>query len=531
MSIVEIKVPDIGGHENVDIIAVEVKAGDTIAVDDTLITLETDKATMDVPADAAGVVKEVKVKVGDKVSEGSVILLVESATAADAPAAPVAEAPAAATAPAPAAAPAAAGGVETVAVPDIGGHENVDIIAVEVKVGDTVSVDDTLITLETDKATMDVPCTAAGVVKAVLVKVGDKVSEGAPIIEVETTGSATASHAPAAAPVSAPAPAAAPVAAFGSTPVNEAAFAKAHAGPSARKLARELGVDLGLVKGTGLKGRIVGDDIKAFVKAALQGGAGKGAPAAAGASLGGGLDLLPWPKVDFAKFGEVEVKELSRIKKISGQNLSRNWVMIPHVTVNEEADMTDLEEFRKQLNKEWEREGVKLSPLAFIIKASVSALKQFPEFNSSLDGDNLVLKKYFHIGFAADTPNGLVVPVIKDVDKKGLKEISQELTELSKKAREGKLKPQEMQGACFTISSLGGIGGTGFTPIVNAPEVAILGVCKSQIKPVWNGKEFEPRLMCPLSLSFDHRVIDGATGMRFTVFLANLLKDFRRITL
>ena len=570
MSIVEIKVPDIGGHENVDIIAVEVKAGDTIAVDDTLITLETDKATMDVPADAAGVVKEVKVKVGDKVSEGSVILLVEPAAAGGVETVAVPDIGGhenvdiiavevkvgdtvavddtlitletdKATMDVPCT---AAGGVETVAVPDIGGHENVDIIAVEIKVGDTVSVDDTLITLETDKATMDVPCTAAGVVKAVLVKVGDKVSEGAPIIEVETAGSAAAAPAPAAeapkaaaapapaaAPVSAPAPAAAPVAAFGSTPVNEAAFAKAHAGPSARKLARELGVDLGLIKGTGLKGRIVGDDIKAFVKAALQGGAGKGAPAAAGASLGGGLDLLPWPKVDFAKFGEVEVKELSRIKKISGQNLSRNWVMIPHVTVNEEADMTDLEEFRKQLNKEWEREGVKLSPLAFIIKASVSALKQFPEFNSSLDGDNLVLKKYFHIGFAADTPNGLVVPVIKDVDKKGLKEISQELTELSKKAREGKLKPQEMQGACFTISSLGGIGGTGFTPIVNAPEVAILGVCKSQIKPVWNGKEFEPRLMCPLSLSFDHRVIDGAAGMRFTVFLANLLKDFRRITL
>ncbi|MDO4878575.1 MAG: biotin/lipoyl-containing protein, partial [Neisseria sp.] len=339
MSIVEIKVPDIGGHENVDIIAVEVKAGDTIAVDDTLITLETDKATMDVPADAAGVVKEVKVKVGDKVSEGSVILLVETAAASDAPAAPAAEAPAPAAAPAPA--PAAAGGVETVAVPDIGGHENVDIIAVEVKVGDTVAVDDTLITLETDKATMDVPCTAAGVVKAVLVKVGDKVSEGAPIIEVETAASAAAAPAPAAeapkapaapAPAAAapvPAPAAAPVAAFGNTPVNEASFAKAHAGPSARKLARELGVDLGLVKGTGLKGRIVGEDIKAFVKAALQGGAGKGAPVAAGASLGGGLDLLPWPKVDFAKFGEIEVKELSRIKKISGQNLSRNWVVIP----------------------------------------------------------------------------------------------------------------------------------------------------------------------------------------------------------
>ena len=554
--IVEIKVPDIGGHENVDIIAVEVKAGDTIAVDDTLITLETDKATMDVPADAAGVVKEVKVSVGDKISEGGVILLVESGAeaseeepaAAEAPKAEEAKAEAPAAAPAQAAAPAAAGGTVTVAVPDIGGHENVDVIAVEIKVGDTVAEDDTLITLETDKATMDVPSTAAGVVKSVLIKVGDKVSEGSAIIEVEVAGGAAAAPAPAteapkaaeAAPApaqeapkaAAPAPAAsAPVAAFGSTPVDEAAFAKAHAGPSARKVARELGVDLGQVKGTGLKGRIVGDDIKAFVKAAMQGGAGKAAPAAAGASLGGGLDLLPWPKVDFSKFGSIEVKELSRIKKISGQNLSRNWVVIPHVTVNEDADMTELEEFRKQLNKEWEREGVKLSPLAFIIKASVAALKQFPEFNASLDGDNLVLKNYFNIGFAADTPNGLVVPVIKDVDQKGLKQISQELTELSKKAREGKLKPQEMQGACFTISSLGGIGGTGFTPIVNAPEVAILGVCKSQMKPVWNGKEFEPRLMCPLSLSFDHRVIDGAAGMRFTVFLANLLKDFRRISL
>ncbi|HEZ0579206.1 TPA: dihydrolipoyllysine-residue acetyltransferase [Neisseria meningitidis] len=531
MSIVEIKVPDIGGHENVDIIAVEVKAGDTIAVDDTLITLETDKATMDVPADAAGVVKEVKVKVGDKISEGGVILTVETGAAA------AEAAPAAAEAqPAPAAAPAAAGGATVqVAVPDIGGHTDVDVIAVEIKVGDTVAEDDTLITLETDKATMDVPCTAAGVVKAVFLKVGDKVSEGSAIIEVETVGSAAAAPAQAAQaaappPTAAAAPAAAPApSAPAAAKIDEAAFAKAHAGPSARKLARELGVDLGQVKGTGLKGRIMGDDIKAFVKSVMQGGAAK--PAAASASLGGGLDLLPWPKVDFSKFGNVEVKELSRIKKISGQNLSRNWVVIPHVTVHEEADMTELEEFRKQLNKEWEREGVKLSPLAFIIKASVSALKAFPEFNASLDGDNLVLKNYFNIGFAADTPNGLVVPVIKDVDQKGLKQISQELTELSKKAREGKLKPQEMQGACFTISSLGGIGGTGFTPIVNAPEVAILGVCKSQIKPVWNGKEFAPRLMCPLSLSFDHRVIDGAAGMRFTVFLAKLLKDFRRITL
>ena len=535
MSVVEIKVPDIGGHENVDVIAVEVKAGDTISLDQTLITLETDKATMDVPADAAGVVKEVKVKVGDKVSEGSVILLVESgAAASEAPAAPApqAAAPAATSAP-------AAGAAQKVTVPDIGGHTDVDVIAVEIKVGDTVAVDQTLITLETDKATMDVPCTVAGTVTAVHVKVGDKVSEGSLIIEVAGAGSApTVAPQPAAAPApTAPVPAPqavapvatpAPVAAAVASAINEATFATAHAGPSTRKLARELGVDLGSVKGTGEKGRITQDDVKAFVKGVMQNG---GTKATAGASLGGGLDLLPWPKVDFSKFGEIEVKELSRIKKISGQNLSRNWVVIPHVTVHEDADMTELEEFRKTLNKEWEKAGVKVSPLAFIIKASVAALKAFPEFNSSLDGDNLVLKKYYNIGFAADTPNGLVVPVIKDVDKKGLKEISQELTELSKKAREGKLKPQEMQGACFTISSLGGIGGTGFTPIVNAPEVAILGVCKSQIKPVWNGKEFEPRLMCPLSLSFDHRVIDGAAGMRFTVFLANLLKDFRRVSL
>lgn len=423
-------------------------------------------------------------------------------------------------------------------VPDIGGHDNVDVIAVEVKAGDTISLDQTLITLETDKATMDVPADAAGVVKEVKIKVGDKVSEGSVILTVEAAGAAAetpkAEAAPAPAPTPAPAAAPAPAAPqpAPATPVvspaaaiNEASFSKAHAGPSTRKLARELGVDLGSVKGSGAKGRITADDVKAFVKGALQKGVG------GGASLGGGLDLLPWPKVDFSKFGEVEVKELSRIKKISGQNLSRNWVVIPHVTVNEDADLTDLEAFRKQLNKEWEKAGIKVSPLAFIIKASVAALKAFPEFNASLDGDNLILKKYYNIGFAADTPNGLVVPVIKDVDKKGLQEICQELAELSKKAREGKLKPQEMQGACFTISSLGGIGGTGFTPIVNAPEVAILGVCKSQMKPVWNGNAFEPRLICPLSLSFDHRVIDGAAGMRFTVYLANLLQDFRRVLL
>ncbi|WP_027008763.1 dihydrolipoyllysine-residue acetyltransferase [Conchiformibius kuhniae] len=544
MSTVEIKVPDIGGHENVDVIAVEVKVGDSVAENDTLMTLETDKATMDVPADAAGVVAEVLVKVGDKVSEGSPIVRLNAAAAVAVPE-PVVQT-AKSEAPVQAAAPQGASAVQQIAVPDIGGGE-VDVIAVEIKVGDTIALDDVLLTLESDKATMDVPSTAAGVVTAVHLKVGDKVSEGSPIADVQSADAApTAETTPPpapkaeAAPVQAAAPApqvpqqpspapAAPKAAFGDTPVNEAAFAKAHAGPSVRKLARELGVDLGLVNGTGAKGRVLAEDVKGFVKGVMQNGGA--VQAAAPASSGGGLDLLPWPKVDFAKFGEIEIKELSRIKKISGQNLSRNWVVIPHVTVNDEADMTDLESFRQTLNKEWEKAGVKVSPLAFIIKASVSALKAFPEFNSSLDGDNLVLKKYFHIGFAADTPNGLVVPVIKDVDKKGLKEISQELTELSKKAREGKLKPQEMQGACFTISSLGGIGGTSFTPIVNAPEVAILGVCKSQMKPVWNGKEFEPRLMCPLSLSFDHRVIDGAAGMRFVVYLANLLKDFRRVLL
>lgn len=440
------------------------------------------------------------------------------------------------------------GQILEIKVPDIGGHENVDVIDVAVKAGDRVAVDDTLITLETDKATMDVPCEAAGVVQEVKVKVGDKVSEGSLIIllsaEAAETAAPSAEKASEPAPAAEPAPAvqaapkaepavvpqttvAAPVAAFGS--VNESGFAKAHAGPSARKLARELGVDLSLVKGSGLKGRIIGDDIKAFVKAAMQGGAGKAN--VQGTSLGGGLDLLPWPKVDFAKFGEIELRELPRIKKISGQNLARNWVMIPHVTQHDDADMTDLEVFRKELNKEWEREGIKVSPLAFIIKACVKALQEFPDFNSSLDGDNLVLKKYYHIGFAADTPNGLVVPVIKDADKKGLKEICLELAELSKKAREGKLKPQEMQGATFTISSLGGIGGTYFTPIVNAPEVAILGVCKSQMKPVWNGKEFAPRLMCPLSLSYDHRVIDGAAACRFTTFLGKVLADFRRVLL
>lgn len=538
--IVEIKVPDIGNYTGVDVIDVAVKVGDKIAVDDTLITLETDKATMDVPADHAGVVKEVLVKVGDKVSEGSVIVKVEAADAATTTQTDEAPAKAAATVPAATTAKPVA-----VNVPDIGNFSNVDVIEVDIKVGDEVAVDQTLITLETDKATMDVPSTVAGKVTAVHVKVGDKVSEGSALIEVAAASAPAAESATQdqkqAAEIKKQV-AATPSAennelraeikshvsqAFGSSDIDEKGFEKAHASPSVRKLARELGVDLGRVSGSGRKGRITPLDLRNFVKEVMQ----KVEHGGAGTALGGGLDLLPWPKVDFSQFGEIEVKELSRIKKISGQNLARNWVMIPHVTLQEDADMTELETFRKQLNKEWERAGLKVSPLAFIILACVKALQEFPEFNSSLDGNNLILKKYINIGFAADTPNGLVVPVIKNADKKGLKEITQELADMSKRAREGKLKPQEMQGACFTISSLGGIGGTGFTPIINAPEVAILGVCKSQIKPSWNGKEFEPRLQCPLSLSFDHRVIDGAAGMRFLVFISQLLADFRRVTL
>lgn len=528
--LIEQKVPDIGGHENVDVIDVAVKVGDKVNVDDTLITLETDKATMDVPATEAGVVKEVKLSVGDKISEGGVIIMLEVAGGAQ-----VSE-PVAQESNKPAAADPVSGAHEVnLVVPDIGGHEDVDIIDVAIKVGDSVNVDDTLITLETDKATMDVPAEVAGIVKEIKVKTGDKISAGGiiAVIAAHDTSSIAAPAPKVEAPkveankVAVPAKVEAPTlpkTAYGQPPVKEENFVNAHAGPSARALARELGVDLGQVTGTGQKGRILADDIKLYVKSILKGGSS----VQGGTSLGGGLDLLPWPKVDFTKFGKVDIQPLSKIKKISGQNLSRNWVMIPHVTVNEEADMTELEAFRKAMVKEWEKTGEKLSPLAFVIKASVLALKEFPEFNSSLDGDNLVLKQYYNIGFAADTPNGLVVPVIKDADKMGLREISAELTRLSKLAREGKLKPTDMQGACFTISSLGGIGGTGFTPIVNAPEVAILGVCKSQMKPVWNGKEFAPRLMCPLSLSFDHRVIDGAAGMRFTVYIAKLLGDIKR---
>ncbi len=548
--LIEVKVPDIGDFDQVPVIELFVKVGDTIKVDDAIATLESDKATMDVPSSAAGVVKEVLVALGDKVAEGTVLIKVEAAGAAAAAPAPAPAPAAAPAAPAPvaAAAPAAGGGIVEVKVPDIGDFTDVPVIELFVKVGDSIKAEDAIATLESDKATMDVPSSATGVVKEVLVQLGSKVSEGSVLIKVETGAGATVAAAPAAAPAAAAsgpttpladgapaavAPVIAAAPAVAAAPSAVKLGGKVHASPSVRAFARELGVDLGQVKATGPKNRIVQADVTAFVKGAMSTGVvpGKTVAAAAVGSLGGGLDLLPWPKVDFAKFGEVEVKPLSRIKKISGQNLSRNWAMIPAVTYHEDADITDLEAFRVQMNKEFEKSGKKLTMLAFIIKASVRALQEFPEFNTSLDGDNLVYKKYFNIAFAADTPNGLVVPVIKDADKKSVFEIAAESGNLAKLARDGKLKPADMSGACFTISSLGGIGGTYFAPIVNAPEVAILGVNKSVMKPVWDGKAFVPRLTLPMSLTADHRVIDGALATRFNVYLAQLLADFRRVML
>ena len=442
-----------------------------------------------------------------------------------------------------------------VKVPDIGDFKDIPVIEIFVKAGDTVKAEDSLVSLESDKATMDVPAPTAGVVKELKLKLGDKVSEGTLILTLEPAAAGSAKPAPAATPpvpaaAAAPSAAAAPAASTPApvpaaatapaatsapaAPIDDDAFKGAHASPSVRKFARELGVDLSKVKGTGPSERILQEDVQGYVKQALSGGgAGGGSSGSVGGGISGGgqLNLLPWPTVDFTKFGAVEPKPLSRIKKISGANLARNWVMIPHVTQFDEADITDLEAFRVQMNKENEKAGIKITMLAFMIKASVAALRKFPDFNASLDGDNLVLKKYFNIGFAADTPNGLVVPVIKNADQKGVLQIAKDMTELSAKAREGKLGPADMSGGCFSISSLGGIGGTEFTPIINAPEVAILGVSKSAMKPVWNGKDFVPRLMVPLSLSYDHRVIDGASAARFTAYLAGLLADMRRVTL
>ncbi|MFU2051681.1 dihydrolipoyllysine-residue acetyltransferase [Bordetella hinzii] len=543
-NIVEIKVPDIGDFKEVEVIEVLVAPGDTIKAEQSLITVESDKASMEIPASQGGVVKSVKVKVGDKVAEGSVILEVEAAAAeapaAKAPAAPAPETKAPETkAEAPKAeapAPAAASGPVDVTVPDIGDFKDVEVIEVLVAVGDTVKAEQSLITVESDKASMEIPASTGGVVKAVKVKVGDRINKGDVILVVEG-GAPAAAAAPApkaeaaAAPVAPAAAAAAPAQRPSPTQALQDPDLKPgqlpHASPSVRKFARELGVNLSRVTGSGPKGRIVIEDVRGYVKNALA-----AAPAAAqGSADGAALGLLPWPKVDFTKFGPVEAKPLSRIKKISGANLHRNWVMIPHVTNNDEADITELEALRVQLNKENEKSGVKVTMLAFVIKAVVAALKKFPEFNASLDGDNLVYKQYYHIGFAADTPNGLVVPVVRDADKKGIIELARETAELAKKARDGKVSPADMQGGCFSISSLGGIGGTHFTPIINAPEVAILGLSRSFQKPVWDGKQFVPRLTLPLSLSYDHRVIDGAAAARFNAYLGQLLADFRRIAL
>jgi pyruvate dehydrogenase E2 component (dihydrolipoamide acetyltransferase) len=526
MAAVEVKVPDIGDFSDVPVIDVMVKPGDSVKAEDSLVTLESDKATMDVPAPFAGTVKEVKVKLGDRVSEGSVILTLDSEAPAVEAAVRDRKTPVAAP-PAPTNAPA---GTAEVRVPDIGDFKDVPVIEVLVKPGDTVKAEDPLVTLESDKATMDVPAPLGGTVRDIAVKVGDKVSEGTLVLTLVTDSAQASAAAPAATPAPSPQPAAATPAGTGngSAAVDEASFAIAYASPGVRKLARELGVDLGSVKGSGNNGRILKEDVEAAAKG---GPAARPSPADArgGASVGG-IDLLPWPKVDFAKFGPVEVKPLPRIKKISAANLHRNWVMIPHVTNHEDADITELEQFRLQLNKEIDKSGVRVSMLAFMIKAAVAALQKFPDFNASLDGDDIVLKHYWHIGFAADTPNGLVVPVIRDADKKGVVDIAKEMGELAKLAREGKLKPDQMQGGTFTISSLGGIGGTYFTPIINAPEVAIMGVCRSSWKQVSSdGKTSSWRYILPLSLSWDHRVIDGAAAARFNAYYASLLADMRRV--
>jgi pyruvate dehydrogenase E2 component (dihydrolipoamide acetyltransferase) len=501
-----------------------------VNAEDPLITLESDKATMEVPAPCSGTVHEVKVKVGDSVSQGSLILLLDAegdAASTEAPAAPTISAP-----PEPVS---AAKGIAEVRIPDIGDFKDVPVIEILVKPGDTIKAEQPLLTLESDKATMEVPAPLGGMLLDIKVKLGDKVSEGTVIATIATAVDTPAAASKPESVPAAPAAAATPAPAAAAPAVDEGGFAIAYAGPGVRKLARELGVDLGKVKGSGNKGRILKEDVEAFAKGgAPAAAAAPSAPAAkqAAAGSGAGVDLLPWPKVDFTKFGPVETKPLSRIKKISGANLHRNWVMIPHVTNHDDADITDIEAFRVQTNKENEKAGIKLSLLPFLVKASVQALKKFPEFNASIEGDNLILKQYYHIGFAADTPNGLVVPVIRDADKKGVVEIGKEMNELAKLAREGKLKPEQMQGGCFTISSLGGIGGVYFTPIINAPEVAIMGVCKSSWKQVSpDGKQSAWRLMLPLSLSWDHRVIDGAAAARFNSYFANLLADMRRIIL
>ncbi|NCU10059.1 pyruvate dehydrogenase complex dihydrolipoyllysine-residue acetyltransferase [Pantoea ananatis] len=527
----EVAVPDIGGDE-VEVTEILVKVGDKVEAEQSLIVVEGDKASMEVPAPFAGVVKEITIATGDKVSTGSAIMVFEAEGAAPASdAKPEVKEEAAS-------APAAAAGAKDVNVPDIGGDE-VEVTEILVKVGDKVEAEQSLIVVEGDKASMEVPAPFAGIVKELKVATGDKVSTGSLIMVFEVEGAAPAAPA-AAKQEAAPAPAAKSEAKAAAAPAaakteSKGEFAEndayVHATPVIRRLAREFGVNLAKVKGTGRKGRILKEDVQAYVKDAV-----KRAEAAPAAASGGGLPgMLPWPKVDFSKFGEVEEVELGRIQKISGANLSRNWVMIPHVTHFDKTDITELEAFRKQQNAEAEKRklDVKYTPVVFIMKAVAAALEQMPRFNSSLseDAQKLTLKKYINIGVAVDTPNGLVVPVFKDVNKKGITELSRELMAISKKARDGKLTAGDMQGGCFTISSLGGLGTTHFAPIVNAPEVAILGVSKSAMEPVWNGKDFAPRLMMPISLSFDHRVIDGADGARFITIIGNMLSDIRRLVM
>ncbi|CAM4480167.1 pyruvate dehydrogenase complex dihydrolipoyllysine-residue acetyltransferase [Pseudoalteromonas maricaloris] len=527
----EVHVPDIGGDE-VEVTEILVAAGDVVEEEQSLITVEGDKASMEVPAPFAGTIKEVKINAGDKVSTGSLIFIFEVAGSGDAPATTeAAEAPAEEQAP-------AASAEKEVHVPDIGGDE-VEVTEIMVAVGDSVEEEQSLITVEGDKASMEVPAPFAGTIKEIKVNAGDKVSTGSLIFVFEVKGAAPAPQAAAkteAKPAQSAAPAAKSEAPKASAQKDDfvANDQYAHASPVVRRLAREFGVNLARVKGTGRKNRVLKEDVQNYVKELVK-QVESGQIAKGGNTGGGELGLIPWPKVDFSKFGEIEEKKLSRINKLSGANLHRNWVQIPHVTQFDEADITELEAFRKEQNvlAEKKKMGVKITPLVFVMKAAAKALEEFPTFNSSLSegGESLILKKYVHIGIAVDTPNGLVVPVVRDVNKKGIIEISRELMEISKKARDGKLTSADMQGGCFTISSLGGIGGTAFTPIVNAPEVAILGVSKSDFKPKWNGKEFEPRLMVPLSCSYDHRVIDGALAARFTVTLANYLSDIRQLVM
>ena len=545
MALQEVRVPDIGDFSDVEVIEILVAPGDTVAQEDSLITLESDKASMEIPAPIAGTVRDLKIQLGDKLSEGDVIALLESNDTMDVAANENGnDMPD--TMPAPRV-PSTVSGYD-VQVPDIGDFTDVEVIELLVQPGDEVAAEDSLITLESDKASMEIPSPQAGTVKALHVQVGDKVSEGHLVATLEvqvgeaaatetTAAAAPAPAPPESAPAPQPTPAAAPAAPAAqydagrrespTSHIEETGFKKAHASPAVRRFARELGADLSRIEGTGRKSRILKDDVKAFVKQAMS----AKAEAAPGAPGGAGIPSMP--EVDFSKWGEIEVRELKRIQKISGAHLHRAWLNVPHVTHHDEADITELEAFRQSLKKEAEQKGVRVTALAFIMKALTATLKEFPHFNASLsaDGESLVLKKYFHLGIAVDTKNGLVVPVFRDVDRKSLFELAAEMGEVSARAREGKLKPEEMQGGCMSISSLGGIGGTAFTPIVNAPEVAILGVARSRMTPVWDGKDFVPRLMLPLDLSYDHRVIDGAEAARFVAFLVSVLGDLRRILL